>query len=232
MENECRIAKFEILIDDIRNGIHYHSIYNNQPLDNDITDKFYDTIIYKALYLIYYDEFQNMNQYAKAIYMYFMNKDHIFDVGNCGDRIRKNSNSCEYKDVFGSWPPEIESTTQKTEPIPIQDKIQEIKKLVSSCNATYKIYKIDKWNDNRDSNIDANICILFWALTVLAVDDTDKEKRLSLICDFARMLKVTDDEMKDIVNVIKCVFQDETFEPLKTEKVSDIFEDVIDMYKK
>lgn len=67
------------------------------------------------------------------------------------------------------------------------------------------------------------IWVLFWALMVLAVDDTDKEKHLSLICDFARMLEVTDDEMKDLVNVIKRIFKCGDYEPVKTQRVRDIF---------
>lgn len=66
---------------------------------------------------------------------------------------------------------------------------------------------------------------LFWALMVLAVDDTNKEKHLSLICDFARMLEVTDDEMKDLVNVIKRIFKCGDYEPIKTHKVKIMFYD-------
>lgn len=43
---------------------------------------------------------------------------------------------------------------------------------------------------------------IFWALMVLTVDDTDKEKHLSQICDFSRFLEVDEEEMKNITRLI------------------------------
>lgn len=71
---------------------------------------------------------------------------------------------------------------------------------------------------------------LFLALMILAVDDTDKEKHLSTICDFARMLKVSDDEMLDLVNVVKYVFQDDSYEMPKSEMICVDFAEVLTMY--
>ena len=82
---------------------------------------------------------------------------------------------------------------------------------------------------NKNSRPSAYI-FLFWALMILAVDDTNKEEHLSLICDYAKMLKVTDEEMSDLVNVVKYVFQDKTFEDLKTETVKKYFENVLNIY--
>lgn len=73
--------------------------------------------------------------------------------------------------------------------------------------------------------------LLFWALLVLTVDKTDADEKLSLICDFARILNVTDDEMEDIVNVIKVVYQEvDTELTFKSENIPEIFHRTIGIY--
>ena len=149
MEDEYRIAKFKTLIDKIAlltccwGGA-------SEPM--------------RICLKLIYDDFQNMNKYAKVIHKYF------------------------------SWSR-------------CQDKIEATTSLIRMTN----------------NSMTYGTRCLFWALMVLAVDDTDKEKHLSLICDFARMLEVTDDEMKDLVNVIKRIFKCGDYEPIKTQKVRDTF---------
>lgn len=72
---------------------------------------------------------------------------------------------------------------------------------------------------------------IFWAMMVLSVDKTEKDEHLSLICDFARMLKITDDEMEDMLMVIKVLYHEEEsgFE-FKTETVPNIFSRVLCLY--
>lgn len=104
--------------------------------------------------------------------------------------------------------------------------------LIKDCCSNYSYY-YENSIDNKISMIteisktlktyNYGKTFLFWALMVLAVDDTDKEKHLSLICDFARMLEVTDDEMKDLVNVIKRIFKCGDYEPIKTQRVKYMF---------
>lgn len=48
---------------------------------------------------------------------------------------------------------------------------------------------------------------IFWALMVLTVDDTDKEERLSQICDFSRFLEINEEEMMNIVQLIYAVYR-------------------------
>lgn len=50
------------------------------------------------------------------------------------------------------------------------------------------------------------ILFLFWAMMILAVYDEDKEERLSFICDFARMFKVSDEAMIDMAQLIRLIF--------------------------
>lgn len=47
---------------------------------------------------------------------------------------------------------------------------------------------------------------IFWALMILTVDDTDKEKHLSLICDYVRMLGLTDEDLEDMVQIIRVIY--------------------------
>lgn len=46
---------------------------------------------------------------------------------------------------------------------------------------------------------------IFWALMVLTVDDTDKEERLSQICDFSRFLEIDEEEMMNITRLVRTV---------------------------
>lgn len=72
---------------------------------------------------------------------------------------------------------------------------------------------------------------IFWALLILAVDKTDYEEKLSLICDFAKILHISDEKMLDIVQVIKYIFREETNPEFVSERVPEIFEDVLKMYE-
>ena len=73
---------------------------------------------------------------------------------------------------------------------------------------------------------------MFWALLLLALDDTDDGERLSIACDFARMLDISDEEMLDLVNVVKYVLQDDTYEKPKLEHINKTFVDVLNMYER
>lgn len=162
MEYDYRISKFKNLIGKISNNSDCYGVGARESIG-------------VCLELIY-DNFENMNKYANAIYEYFPRGMSYYLV-------------------------------QKSITIMnIQDRIE----------ATNKFVAKNKNNCN-------TVRVLFWALIVLAVDDTDKEKHLSLICDFARMLDVTDDEMKDLVNVIKRIFKCGAYEPIKTQRVRDMF---------
>ena len=66
---------------------------------------------------------------------------------------------------------------------------------------------------------------------VLAVDYMDKEEHLSLICDFAKAKNVKDSEMKDIAQMVRLVFHEETEGFLVSSKVSICFEKILDIRK-
>ncbi len=74
-----------------------------------------------------------------------------------------------------------------------------------------------------------SIAYIFVTLMSLAVDRTDYEERLSTVCDVAVMLDISDDEMADIVQVVRYVYRDIKAEEvaLKTESCQKFFEKLI-----
>lgn len=78
----------------------------------------------------------------------------------------------------------------------------------------------------------AKLHFLFWALMILAVDDTDKEEYLSRICDLAQMMEVAEAELMDMVSVIKAIFNVEGDYTFQTLGVSSEFANVIKRYGK
>jgi hypothetical protein len=85
---------------------------------------------------------------------------------------------------------------------------------------------------SKDADIKDSLEFIFWSLMVLTVDKTDKEEKLSLICDFARMLKVTNDEVLDIVHIIKMLYGEESEKyEFKTRRAEEKFGGLIYKYK-
>lgn len=72
---------------------------------------------------------------------------------------------------------------------------------------------------------------IFWALMILTVDKTDAEEHLALICDFAKMLRITDDEFEDIIQIIKIIYNEVTSEYLfKSENIPSVFGSLLNIY--
>lgn len=72
---------------------------------------------------------------------------------------------------------------------------------------------------------------IFWALMILSVDKTDAEEHLSLICDFARMLRISGEELEDIIYVIKTIYDEVTTEYVfKSEIIPSIFRGTFNLY--
>ena len=71
----------------------------------------------------------------------------------------------------------------------------------------------------------------FWAMMILAVDDSNQEEHLTLICEFARMTHVSDDELMDILHVVKVVFREDSKNyTWKSSSTHNIFADVLELY--
>lgn len=90
----------------------------------------------------------------------------------------------------------------------IQEKVERIKRLLLQ-------------NIGDPSN---RFRVVFWAMMILTVDDTDKEGHLSLVCDLARMLEVSDEDVMDILHVIQVIYhQNEEGIKFHSEYMKDIF---------
>lgn len=82
-------------------------------------------------------------------------------------------------------------------------------------NAAKEFIKLCRLSENNDEAYK----FIFWAMLILTVDKNNAEEKLSLICDFTRMLNISDDEVLDILLVIKIILHKEDYEPIKTQSL-------------
>lgn len=79
-----------------------------------------------------------------------------------------------------------------------------------------------------DSNKKISYEFIFWALLILAVDKTDAEKHLSVICNFCIMFGITEKEFEDLIHVVKEILHEETIGyRYNSETVQSIFGSLI-----
>lgn len=96
-------------------------------------------------------------------------------------------------------------------------RIEASKKLVQLCRNT--------------ENATEGYKFIFWALMILTVDKTDAEEHLALICDFAKMLRITEDEFEDIIQTIKIIYNEVTTEYVfKSENIPSTLGALVNMY--
>lgn len=220
---DTKLLKFEALVKKIHDALggHYHDIdfdrkYNIHPyvdlnlkilerMDNTTpikqigTDKFNNANYLSPnfpLNLIY--DLKKMNEYACIIFLYSDIFSEFFAVFT--------TSSFDFDEWCRKWLYNELSEAPENKKIELTNEFIDIINKYSSEHS--KVFAIN---------------FLFWALFVLAVDDNEKEKHLSEICDYARIFNVTDDEMIGIVNVVKYIVQDETFDISKTECLSEYF---------
>ena len=95
--------------------------------------------------------------------------------------------------------------------------IEAAKKLVQLCRTT--------------ANSTEGYKFIFWALMILTVDKTDAEEHLALICDFAKMLRITEDEFEDIIQTVKIVYNEVATEYVfKSESIPSVLGSLFNMY--
>lgn len=72
---------------------------------------------------------------------------------------------------------------------------------------------------------------IFWALMILTVDKNAAEEHLALICDFVKMLRITEDEFEDIIQTVKIVYNEVTTEyTFKSENIPSVLGSLFNMY--
>lgn len=146
----------------------------------------------------------------------------IYDYDKCNEYAKVIMNKSELvlddldeiNIVFDYWM-EVYPTFEKFKDP--KRKIEASKKLVQLCR--------------NELNATEGYKFIFWALMILTVDKTDAEEHLALICDFAKMLRITEDEFEDIIQIIKIIYNEVTSEYLfKSENIPSIFGSLLNIY--
>ena len=77
-------------------------------------------------------------------------------------------------------------------------------------------------------NVEEGYKFIFWSLMILTVDKYNADEYLSIICDFAKMLGITDGEFEDIIYAVKYIFEvvDKGYK-FKSVSVMDIFQKIL-----
>lgn len=103
----------------------------------------------------------------------------------------------------------------------VKDSISKIKEFISSCRKEEEDY----------CEPQAKYIFIFWSLMILAVDKTEEDKHISLICNFAKMFDITDKEIQDMIHIVKLIFNkvDSDYE-FQSDKVVEIFGNVLTKY--
>lgn len=146
----------------------------------------------------------------------------IYDYEKCNEyaKVIMDNSTLQFTSVIGFlrdrniWKRDYPTYDEFKDP---KIRIAASKKLVQLC---------------RDSeNTDERYKFIFWALMILTVDKTDAEEHLALICDFAKMFGITEDEFEDIIQCIKIVYNEVTTEYVfKSETVRSTFGSLCDLY--
>ena len=80
-------------------------------------------------------------------------------------------------------------------------------------------------------NVTEGYKFIFWALLVLSVDKSEAEEHLSLICDFAQMLHISDAEFEDVIQTVKIIYNKvETEYIFKSENIPSILGSLFNLY--
>lgn len=109
-------------------------------------------------------------------------------------------------------------------------------------NADCGLFDVNKGNlrefvqfYKKSENVIDGYKFIFWALMILTVDKRDAEKHLSLICDYATMLNIADDEFEDIIRIVKMIYDlDDSYyisNKFKSETIPIVFERLLNLMK-
>ncbi len=92
-------------------------------------------------------------------------------------------------------------------------------------DAAHEFIKICQTDQN------ASYKFVFWGLMIMSVDDSMQDERLSFICDFAKLTGISDDDLLDLVHIIRTIYygEDEHYE-YKSRGVRVYFKELINKY--
>ena len=82
------------------------------------------------------------------------------------------------------------------------------------------------WKDI--NNTEEPIRFIFWALLAACIDKTDFESNISRIADFIKLFGISEDTLRDIISIIRVVFEDiDEMPKFNTNEVPEIFRRVL-----
>lgn len=201
--HELRLAKYETLIEDINQRISKFSW------------SFAKNFVNVALALIF--DYDSCNEYAKKI----IEKSELYIISS-SKKVHTDSWQPQYYTMISvlrdvktdSWQVQYPNIASLGD---AKTKINAAKLLVQYC---------------RDpQNASERYKFIFWSLMILTVDKNNAEEHLSLICDFAKMLRITNEEFEDIIYTIKCVYNEADKEyTFKSETIPEVLGGILNLY--
>ena len=147
-----------------------------------------------ALALIF--DYDRCNEYAKKIFK-ISHLNVITDIHKHGNRVPMfMAPECEQWDVKYN---DIKLFNE------IKTKIEATKSFVKCCTDEKELTMFNKkW-----LNLSQAYKLVFWSLFILTVDRYNADEYLSTICDVTRLLRISNEDFKSIINLIKCIYKRE-----------------------
>lgn len=142
----------------------------------------------------------------------------IYDYNKCNEYAKAIMDKSTSSWVDEEWKTRYSSYDAFSSP---KIKIDAAKEFVKYCRQSYINY--------------AGYQFIFWALMVLTVDKSNAEEHLSLICDFAQMLKISDEEFEDVLQIVKVIYNEVGGEGekeyiFKSKQIPKIFDPLFKLY--
>lgn len=203
--NDMRMAKFETLIEDINASIQHSTakIYKLKGLL--FPDIGHSLLFSKPLSgitaLALIFDYNKCNEYAKV----------IMDSASLYLNVADDKDDKDAKDFWMQTFKNYESFQNA------KNRLDGTKKFVQLCRKFMN--DVEKYK------------FIFWALMILTVDKTDAENHLALICDFAKMLYITEEEFEDIIQTVKLIYNELPKEYLfKSETIPNYLSSLFCLY--
>ena len=176
--DEIKLLKFETMIEDIDRKFHPDRESNGMNV---------------ALALIF--DYDNCNEYAKKIF----ENTNLEIITYTSEK--KIQNIEKFYILFydrGKWNDQYSDI----------NLFNNIKTRLEAAKSFIKYRTIEDAADKYSvgDNLKESYRFIFWSLFILTVDKTNAEEYLSTICDFAKMFKITNEEFKSIIDLIKCIY--------------------------
>lgn len=144
----------------------------------------------------------------------------IFDYDSCNEFAKKIMDKAKFINISLNDP--LLSDWRKN--YPHRESIQDTKKKINAAKSFVQCARVPQ-------NSQLGYLFLFWSLMILTVDKNNSDDYLPLICDFAKMLKITEEEFEDIIYVIKCIYHEEDGKYMfQSESIPDVLGDVLNLY--